>query len=183
MPRTGVPHNARRQARAAGMALDTYLAFLETHKWCSRCKTMHERSEFGRDAHTSDGLAGSCRVSRNGHPDHDTQTNRPRGRRYTEARDGDEKQARQRVNYLVTMGLLPDPDEIACVDCGHERAEGGPRHEHDHHKGYAAEYHDDVEVVCAPCHCAREIKRGVHQASRNAEYERSRDGRFRKAAS
>lgn len=31
--------------------------------------------------------------------------------------------------------------------------------EYDHHLGYAAEHHEDVEAVCTTCHHAREVER------------------------
>jgi hypothetical protein len=34
-------------------------------------------------------------------------------------------------------------------------APGERRHEYDHHLGYAAEHHGDVEAVCTVCHRAR----------------------------
>jgi hypothetical protein len=43
------------------------------------------------------------------------------------------------------------------VDCGHTGE--GPRHEYDHHKGYAAENHEKVEVVCKACHVKRDNKK------------------------
>ena len=73
------------------------------------------------------------------------------------SRDGDKKQARRRVNYLVDIGLLPDPDDVPCVDCGHLGADG-PRHEYDHYLGYEAVHHEDVEPVCSSCHHERERK-------------------------
>lgn len=33
------------------------------------------------------------------------------------------------------------------------------RHEYDHHQGYGAEHHLDVEPVCTFCHAAREKAR------------------------
>lgn len=179
MPRTGVPINARRNARALGMDLEVYLARLAGgEKWCGACRRWQPVAEFGRDASRGDGLTATCRVARNGHPDHDTPTNRPRGRRYAPGRDGDTKQARQRANHLVAIGILPDPNTVPCVDCRHEWIPGGPRHQMDHYLGYDAEHHDHVEVVCAPCHVAREIARGVHQSTRSTEWARDANGRF-----
>ncbi len=73
------------------------------------------------------------------------------------ARDGDKLQARHRVNHLVDIGRLPDPDDEPCADCGDQTFLTGPRrHEYDHHLGYAAEHHLDVEPVCSTCHHNRE---------------------------
>ncbi len=71
-------------------------------------------------------------------------------------RDGDFKQARGRVNHLVNVGLLPDPNDVPCADCGHVFAVGERRHEYDHHHGYDAQHHECVESVCTTCHHARE---------------------------
>lgn len=71
-------------------------------------------------------------------------------------RDGDKLQARQRINVEVRTGYRPHPNQLACVDCGHVWREGERRHEYDHHKGYAPEYHYDVEPVCTLCHAKRD---------------------------
>lgn len=71
-------------------------------------------------------------------------------------RDGDRKQARQRVNVEVQHGRRPHPNKLPCVDCGHIWQEGERRHEYDHHLGYAPEHHLDVQAVCAKCHHARD---------------------------
>lgn len=72
------------------------------------------------------------------------------------ARDGDKVQARQRINVEVRTGRRPHPNELPCVDCGHVWSQGERRHEYDHHKGYAAAHHLDVEPVCTTCHVARD---------------------------
>ncbi|MFF5261307.1 hypothetical protein ACFY4C_20385 [Actinomadura viridis] len=63
------------------------------------------------------------------------------------------------MNYLVDAGLIPDPNELPCVDCGHVYTPEQRRHEYDHHLGYAPEHHEDVEPVCTTCHHAREAER------------------------
>ena len=75
------------------------------------------------------------------------------------AREGDYRQARRRVNYLVDLGLLPRPNNLPCADCGHVWKPGQLRHEYDHHLGYDAQHHEDVEAVCTPCHHDRETGR------------------------
>jgi hypothetical protein len=72
------------------------------------------------------------------------------------ARDGDKLQARQRVNVEVRSGYRVHPNKLPCTDCGHVYVEGGPHHEYDHYKGYAAVNHLEVEAVCIPCHVARD---------------------------
>lgn len=76
-----------------------------------------------------------------------------------EPRDGDKVQARQRINVLVCTGRLSHPNDYACTDCGHIYIPG-ERHEYDHHLGYAADHHYDVEPVCAKCHRRRAMERG-----------------------
>lgn len=75
------------------------------------------------------------------------------------ARDGDRKQARHRVNVEVRTGRRPHPNDLPCADCGHVWSEGERRHEYDHHLGYGAEHHLDVEAVCTTCHAARDSAR------------------------
>lgn len=74
-------------------------------------------------------------------------------------RDGDKKQARQRINVEVRTGYRPHPNKLPCEDCGHIWEEGERRHEYDHHKGYDAEHHSDVEAVCTSCHAKRDGKK------------------------
>ena len=75
-------------------------------------------------------------------------------------RDGDKKQARQRINVLVRTGRLEHPNTLPCKDCGHIWKRGERRHEYDHHKGYDAAHHYDVESVCTTCHSKRAFDRG-----------------------
>jgi hypothetical protein len=75
-------------------------------------------------------------------------------------RDGDKVQARQRINVEVRTGRRPRPNTIPCVDCGHVWKAGERRHEYDHHLGYKAEHHYDVQAVCTRCQRARSVKRG-----------------------
>jgi hypothetical protein len=84
------------------------------------------------------------------------------------ARDGDRLQARQRVNVEVRRGWRPHPNDLPCVDCGHEWAPGQRRHEYDHHLGYAAEHHLDVEPVCTVCHRRRCTERHELEQVRDA---------------
>lgn len=87
-------------------------------------------------------------------------------------RDGDRLQARQRINVEVRTGRRPHPNTLACVDCGHVWTEGERRHEYDHHKGYAAKHHYEVEPVCTLCHRRRVSERGELVQTRGA------DGRY-----
>lgn len=74
-------------------------------------------------------------------------------------REGDKRQARQRVNALIRTKKLQSPNAFPCADCGHVYAEGERRHEYDHHLGYSVDHHYDVEAVCTLCHHARESAR------------------------
>lgn len=71
-------------------------------------------------------------------------------------RDGDRKQARQRINVEVRTGRRPHPNTLPCARCGHVWGPGERRHEYDHYLGYAAEHHLDVEPVCTTCHAAKD---------------------------
>lgn len=81
-------------------------------------------------------------------------------------RDGDKVQARQRVNVLVRTGRLAHPNSLPCVDCGHIWKQGERRHEYDHHLGYAAKHHYDVEPVCTFCQRRRSMVRGEIQIAK-----------------
>lgn len=152
-------------------------------KWCTSCKTTHDRSAFGADRSRPDGLAAACRVARKRHYDAMYTSKGPRVNPLTgrpgpapkPARSGDRRQARQRINVEVKRGVRPNPNDLPCVDCGHRGADR--RHEYDHHLGYDAEHHLDVQPVCTTCHYARAIARG-EQSDPN-QRPRSR-GRFTK---
>lgn len=77
------------------------------------------------------------------------------------ARDGDKVQARHRVNVEVRTGKRPHPNTLPCADCGHIHSQGERRHEYDHHLGYAAEHHLEVESVCTLCHAKRDSSKAV----------------------
>jgi hypothetical protein len=126
--------------------------------YCWRCKDWHEAEEFGKDASRASGRASSCRRSRGAAV---RKAYRPKrrpapGRRFVAPRDGDYRQARGRVNHLVNVGLMPDPNDLPCTDCEHVFEIGGRRHEYDHHLGYGSQHHECVEAVCTTCHHARE---------------------------
>ena len=85
-------------------------------------------------------------------------TNRP-GPTPKPARNGDKKQARQRINVEVRTGRRQHPNTLPCTDCGHVHTPGERRHEYDHHLGYSPEHHLTVEAVCTTCHTARDSSR------------------------
>lgn len=150
-------------AKKIGISLEEYLRRQgKGEKWCTVCRLWHSRSDFSCDSSRSDGLAPSCRVSKNAKV-RSRYVSKPRpivGRRYAMARNGDKKQARRRIDHLIRVGLLPRPNDVPCVDCGHIWLDGGVRHEYDHHLGYASEHHESVEPVCAGCHRRREWNGG-----------------------
>ena len=154
-------------ATRIGITLDEYLAHRDAgEKWCMRCRAWHKTEAFGVDPGRYDSLVSACRTSRHtGHPRgwHERplinpKTGRPGAERLPR-RDGDEKQARSRINHDVDQGLRPRPDDLPCTDCGHVWAPGKRRHEYDHYLGYAAEHHYDVQAVCSSCHRRREWMR------------------------
>lgn len=127
-------------------------------KWCTRCKVEHPRESFGRDASRGDGLSASCLASRRV----TTAKVRTEFKRHgwlKPTRDGDKKQARRRVNYLVEQGRIPHPDDLPCIDCADEVFPVDYRHEYDHARGYDGENQLYVEPVCSRCHHAREEAR------------------------
>lgn len=150
------------------LPLEDYLAHVRAgEKYCWRCRAWHARSEFGVERDRPDGLTPYCLASKRvkvrrkpGPP-----KGRLRGWRVP-ARDGDRKQARARVNYLVQVGRLAHPSSLPCVDCGHVWSFGEKRHEYDHHLGYAAEHQLDVEPVCTECHDHRTRSRGENPPRR-----------------
>lgn len=149
-------------AKISGITPEQYLKYQEAgFKWCVLCRDWQSIKDFGIDSTRSDGLAPSCRDSRNeiARLKHIKKT-RPRpGRNFVPAIDGDKKQARGRVNHFIRYGLMPPPNAIPCKDCGHEWRFGQRRHEYDHYLGYAANNHEKVEVVCTICHKKRSNSR------------------------
>lgn len=150
-------------ARRLGVSLDEY-KHMQTagYKWCTQCKKWHPLQEFGLDRSRGDGRSSKCLLSR--HVAVKKKTGPvPRGFHsfQTKTRDGDKKQARRRVNYLVECGAMLHPNNLACVDCkdGEDRPRKR-RHEYDHPHGYDGQNQLVVEVVCSACHRARSIKRG-----------------------
>ena len=167
---------AKRVAAAVGLTLDEYLDKLKSgEKWCTGCKSWHHKGEFGPDKSRPDGLASTCARRRG-----EMRVSRQRRARvsklgafFVEARDGDREQARSRVNHRVKTGLIPHPNQLPCVDCGHVWLAGERRHEYDHHKGYSAQHQLDVEPVCTQCHRVRSERRG------ELRQERGNNGRYK----
>lgn len=155
-----------RKAAAARFGL-TYIEYMKKvdagQKWCGRCKSWKSTADFTADRSRGDGLSNWCRGCKQArhHAIYRPKLRPSPGRRYVAARDGDALQARRRVNHLVDIGQISHPNALSCVDCGHEHGDGERRHAYDHHLGYAAQHHEDVEAVCTTCHHAREALRRV----------------------
>lgn len=153
----------RKQAAGrVGLTSEQYQALVDAgQKWCGGCRTWHDRDAFNVDRSRGDGLGKWCRVIQSLRS-RAVYVRRPRpaaGRRFTAARDGDQGQARRRVNHLINVGVLSPPNAFPCADCEHVWGVGERRHEYDHYLGYAAGHHEDVQPVCTTCHRLREIAR------------------------
>lgn len=147
-------------AKRIGVSPEEYIERRKAgEKWCSHCKAWHLDSAFGKDSARGDGLSASCLASKRV-IERKPRKGRP-GRRGFQAptRDGDKKQARRRINYLVEQGLIPRPDDFPCFDCADAVFSGAYRHEYDHAKGYDGENQLYVEPVCSKCHRNREEAR------------------------
>jgi hypothetical protein len=153
------PEGARKIAAGkAGVTLFQYEQLVAAgFKWCSRGKHWERRSKFCSDSTRHDFLSASCNRCRSVFAK-SIYVHKPRqskrGARFTPARDGDKIQARSRSNRLVAVGLLPNPNDVPCKDCGHIGDDR--RHEYDHYKGYSAEHQETVEAVCTICHSKRD---------------------------
>lgn len=149
----------KRAATRVGLGINEYIDRLNKGLlYCWRCQDWHDAEEFGKDASRPSGRNPSCRRSKNA-AQRKAYTRKPRpqaGRRFVNPRGGDFKQARGRVNHLVNVGRLPDPNDLPCADCGHVYGPSERRHEYDHYLGYDAQHHESVEAVCTTCHHARE---------------------------
>lgn len=135
-----------------------------TWKTCTTCEAQKPRASFGADKSRADGLAYVCRDCKNAaaRAKHvrSTRTDFRRGW-CAPTRNGDKKQARRRINYLVEQGRIPHPDDVPCMDCCDMVFSVDHRHEYDHARGYDGENQLYVEAVCSKCHHAREEARRV----------------------
>jgi hypothetical protein len=130
-----------------------------TEKRCRICRLSLKLAAFAHDASRGDGLKTICRdcskdVYRNSYVPRVRTA--PPGPSPIAERDGDKRQARRRINVLVSTGKLPRPNDLPCTDCGHVWTSGERRHEYDHHLGYGAGNHLMVQAVCSGCHHERE---------------------------
>jgi len=121
--------------RSCGVPLTAETMVEIGRRLCKGCKNIRSRNRYVKK----------------GHP----------GRRGWQAptRDGDKRQARRRINYLVEQGLMPHPDDLPCTDCADMVFSNHYRHEYDHARGYDGENQFYVEPVCSKCHHNREEAR------------------------
>lgn len=159
-------------AHRCGMAPEAYLEKLaDGQKRCTSCKEWRSADAFGADSTRADGRSACCLDCR-GSRYRKTYVPHPlapglSGPQPKPARDGDRKQARQRINVEVRGARRPHPNTLACVDCGHVWKQGERRHEYDHHNGYAAKHHYDVVPVCTQCHHRRDNARARQTHCKN----------------
>lgn len=136
-------------------------------KWCWKCSGWKKLAEFGLDPSRKDGYSVYCLLHRRVKIKAprlvhiNPLTGRP-GPAPFAPRDGDKKQARERVHTEVRNGRMPSASDLPCTDCGHVRKDGEIEHHYDHFKGYAIESHLNVQAVCSPCHMRRGFSRGEH---------------------
>lgn len=152
----------------AGLTLEEYQRRRDAGlKRCIKCHGWLPVGSFKIDRSRGDGRGARCRTCdytpvTDPLPNVNPATGRP-GPAPRPPRPGDKVQARQRINVEVRDGRRPHPNTLPCSDCGHAHKPGERRHEYDHHRGYAAEHHYDVEPVCTTCHMRRGIERGEHK--------------------
>jgi hypothetical protein len=149
-------------AAKIGMSAEEYRGrVLGGEKWCYRGSHWLPVDSFGSDSSRHDGLTAICLPCKREF-NKSKYVSRPKvskmGCRFAPVKDGDKKQARARVNFLVRTGRMLNPNCVPCFDCGHTGEDR--RHEYDHFQGYAAEHQECVQVVCTTCHTKREMKRG-----------------------
>ena len=120
-------------------------------KWCYICREWHAVSAFPIDRTRGDGLQQSCREA-------DLRKRRAlyaiTGKR---PEDPVKVAARQLVIGMRNRGVLPNPKDVACSDCGHIGDDR--RHSYDHFLGYNGENARKVQPVCSRCHAEREVVR------------------------
>ena len=146
-----------------GPTLAPSIADFNHTRVCSACRIKKQLTAFAVDRSRPLGRTYVCSMCRNSQAKRDY----PRKGRVlfpgpppSPARDGDKKQARQRVNVLVRTGKIPHPNLLPCFDCCHTWQVGAKRHEYDHFLGYGKENHLHVQPVCTNCHRERGLRRG-----------------------
>jgi len=146
-------------ARKTGVSLIQYLDNRNSGlKWCSACKEWHKKELFTKDKSRYDGLSSVCALFRKKlYQESYVRKIRKskKGCRYSVPRGGDKKQARHRINHLVEIGIIANPNSVSCVDCGHRGKD--KRHEY-HHDSYTIKNQEIVVCLCSECHHKRHGK-------------------------
>lgn len=149
-------------AAKCGVTLEEYRAKIQAgEKHCRSCRLWKSKVEYGSDSTRYDGLSAICircrsvkaKAKYNPRP-----RQSKKGIRFVPIRDGDKVQARSRVNHLIKIGRLADPNTLPCFDCGHLGDDR--RHEYDHFEGYSGLKQECVQVACSKCHARRARERG-----------------------
>jgi hypothetical protein len=132
-----------------------------TDATCYACRRTMPLLMFGKDVSRPNGHACICKACRNAkqRASYSPHPASRRGQLLVATRDGDKKQARHRVNHQVDIGVIPDPNDLPCVDCADMQGFNSARHEYDHAKGYDGADQLYVEPVCTTCHHNREEAR------------------------
>ncbi len=165
-------------AQKSGLTVEEYSRRIsDGFKKCTYCKQWISKYLFKVENSRHDKLSSVCESCRKiiYHKNYKPKQKR-RGKRYTLPRDNDKKQARGRVNHLIRMGLLDNPNDVPCLDCGHfteMTSMGGcnppktdkTRHEYDHYLGYESKNHEKVQAVCSSCHHKRRRFKYVNEDS------------------
>jgi len=147
-------------AKRLGVNVGDYKKLIDDgYKHCGICRKWYKSEFFNSDSSRGDGLSTVCRACQNkrGRSRYKKKPRPAKGRKFVGSRDGDKKQARRRINYLVEAGLVSHPFLLPCSVCGHSYSKKWgdcrpKRHEYHHHKGYSPESHEDVIVLCSGCH-------------------------------
>lgn len=150
----GIPLEEYQNQRSAGL------------KWCFRCKQWKNiLLEFGKDKSRYDGASAYCAIHRRVKIKKEfkirinPETGKP-GPAPKKFRDGDKRQAREKVHSEIRNGRMPSASSVPCMDCGRSWVDGCLEHHYDHYLGYSLEHHLHVQAVCAGCHAIRGHKRG-----------------------
>lgn len=163
-------------AKHLGISVEEYKCKVSAGlKHCQICRQWISNDLFTKDSSRFDGLCSACAKCRSA-SSKSRRKKIPRvskkGLRFVPVRCGDKKQARYRVNQLIKIGKLKNPNLICCHDCGHIGDD--KRHEYDHFEGYTAEKQEIVQAVCTKCHSKRSFSRGEIKRK-----ERCKNGKFK----
>jgi len=147
-----------------GLSFEEYLARIASGlKWCCDCSKWKSVDEFCIDRSRGSGRSAMCRTCKS------TPKKRSCVRRGVPI-NGNKKQAGTRIKLLVSAKAIPNPNSLRCAICNHLGNDRG--HEYHHHKGYDAEFHEDVIPLCRSCHAK------VHNRGKHIRRKRTPTGRF-----